>query len=81
MAMKKIISAVANGKIKCIYKNADPLIVEITADMVSSFSTQTEGTRECIVTYKNKTALVNYTVSAKRELKLGDMFHMYQYKK
>lgn len=51
-----------NGKIKYTNEKGEIIILAITPQMVSSFNTDTVGTREMIITYEEKSILVSYFV-------------------
>ena len=52
-----------NGIIQYTDENGEKTSVEVTNEMVSAFSTETLGTRKMIITYKDYTLEVSYTVN------------------
>ena len=60
-----------NGKIEYTDEDGKKTIVAITSSMVSSFSTNSTGDKELIITYKGFSITVEYTVIKKLNLKNG----------
>ena len=57
---------VSNGIIKVTYEDDTQKDVVVTESMVSGFNTQTAGQKTMVVTYKDSTKTVSYTVTGPR---------------
>lgn len=66
---------VTNGKLVYTDTKGKETVVAITADMITSFSTATVGTRQMIVTYQGFTTLVDYEVYQVVDVNVGDLFY------
>lgn len=68
---------VTNGKLSYTDKDGKEIIVSVKEEMISSFSTATEGEREMIITYNSKTITYNYVVNKKpADVKVGDLYYL-----
>lgn len=56
---------VSNGKITYTDKSGKETIVAVDASMITSFSTENEGHRDMILTYKGETITIAYNVTIK----------------
>lgn len=66
---------VTNGKIQYTNENGKKTIVAIQEDMISGFNTATEGQRGMIVTYKDCTIVVDYTVYKIYDIEIGALYY------
>ena len=66
---------VTDGKIQYTNEEGKKTIVEITKSMITSFSTETAGSRQMIVTYNGNTITVNYTVYKVYDIEIGALYY------
>ena len=64
-----------NGKIEYTDEEGNSTVVVITVNMVSGFNTQTPGNRQMIITYNDKTLLVDYTVYKIYDIEVGALYY------
>ena len=67
-----------NGIIEYIDKDGKSNYVEIEEDMITSFNTETSGTRDMIISYNNCTILVKYTVSTIKTASVNQVYYALQ---
>lgn len=66
---------VTNGKLLYTNKEGKETVVSVQENMITSFSTTTEGEREMVITYNGLTLTISYSVTKLYDVTVGDLYY------